>query len=190
MPPRLRILGTAAILGLALTACSSEAEAPAPTPTPSATASASPTPGTLVGKDAFALTLPKGWTELSDAGGAVLLGLSDQSVGGYPMNVNIVSDPTLAPVASEQLEATRSAILTESGATKVTGLGEYEIDGEQGARITYTQIVQGISVASDEISVARGDNGFIITFSFAPSVAIAERNAVVLAMMNTWTWAQ
>lgn len=179
-----------AVAAVALTACTGDPD-PAPTPSTSASSdpTASPTPGTLVGRDAFALTLPKGWTERPDAGGALLLGISDQTVDGYPMNVHVVADTTLTTVTPEQLEGTRQAALADTGATGVKSLGDYEVDGEQGVRLTYQQIVRGIEVFAVEITATHGDSGYIVAFSFAPTVAKAEREAVVTNVMDSWTWA-
>lgn len=176
---------------LALTACTGAAE-PAATPSASASPgeSASPTPGTLVGRDAFALTLPKGWTEQQDAGGALLLGISDRTVGSYPMNVHVVADPTLATVIPAQLEDVRQAALVDAGATSIQSGGAFEIDGEQGLRLTYQQTVENIPVVSEEIIITRAETGFITTFSFAASVAKTERDDVVTGVMDSWTWAQ
>jgi len=178
------------IVALALTGCTGDGDTPSPSPSPteSSSASASPTPGTVVGKGTFALTLPEGWTEQAEAGGALLLGISNQAVDGYPTNVNVVADTTLVPIAPEQLAAHRTAILGEGDATDVADQGTYLVDGEPGARLSYQQRFNGIDVVSTEISVSHEDVGYIVTFSFAPSVAATSRNALVDKMMSTWTW--
>ena len=191
MVSRLCSAAIVAVAALTLTACTGDAE---PVPTPSTSASgdptASPTPGTLVGRDAFALTLPKGWTERPDASGALLLGISDQTVKGYPMNVHVVADTTLAAVTPVQLDATRQSTLSEAGAKAIKSLGDYEVDGEQGVRLTYRQNVRGIAVFTVEVTATHGDSGYIVAFSFAPTVAKVEREAVVSNVMDSWTWAQ
>lgn len=191
MVSRLCSAAIVAMAALALAACTGD---PEPTPSPSTSASlgptASPTPGTLVGRDAFALTLPKGWTERPDASGALLLGISDQTVNGYPMNVHVVADTTLATVTPVQLEAARQSTLSDADAKTIKSLGDYEVDGEQGVRLTYQHNVRGIDVFSVEVAATHGDSGYIVTFSFAPSVAKAEREAVVTIVMDSWTWAQ
>jgi hypothetical protein len=192
MSSRLLAAACAVAAGLALGACSGDVE---PQPSPTATSpmdpSATPTPGTLVGEDAFALTLPKGWSEEENAGGALVLGISDQSVGGYPMNVHVVEDSTLAEEPPEQIGQVRADVLADDEAvTDVSMVGDEEIDGEQGVRTSYTRRVGALSVDSDEIAVTHGDTGYIVTFSFPLSVADAERDAVVASMMDTWTWAQ
>lgn len=195
MVSRLRTAAVLAFVALALAACSSDST---PTPAPSASASASgsagpsasPTPGTLVGRDAFAVTVPDGWVEQPDAGGALLLAVSDEAVDGYPTNVNVVEDPTLAQVAPEQLEEVRQAPLTASGATQIKAVGDYEVDGDQGVQITYEQNVRAIAVRSDEVTVTHGDTGYIVSFSFSPSVSRDDRDAVIASVMDTWTWAQ
>lgn len=191
MVSRLSSAAIFAVAALMVTACTGDSS-PAPTPSPSASTdpTASPTPGTLVGRDAFALTLPKGWTERPDASGALLLGVSDQTVNGYPMNVHVVADPTLATVTPVQLEATRQSTLSEAGATSITSLGDYEVDGEQGVRLTYQQDIRGIAVFTVEVTATHGDSGYIVAFSFAPTVAKVEREAVVTNVMDSWTWAQ
>jgi|SRR5664279_4558630 hypothetical protein len=191
MVSRLLSTSTAVLIALALTACSSDGDATGPSPSPSdtTTESGSPTPGTLVGTDTFALTLPEGWVEQSDAGVALLLGVSAQTVDGYPMNVNVVLDPTLVPVASEQLGKLRTTILSESGATNIVDRGDYAVDAEPAVRLSYEQVVEDINVNSEEISVSHEEAGYIITFSFAPSVAAAERDDLVVRVMSTWTWA-
>ncbi len=191
MVSRLRSAAILAVTALALTACSGETD-----PAPGASASTTPSPGavptlgTLVGLDAFAVTLPQGWTQQPEAGGVLLLGISSQSVDDYPVNVNVVEDSTLAQVAPELLEGVRQDVLATTDVTGVTSDGAYEVDGEQGVRLMYGQEVQGINVVSEEIAVSHADTGYIITFSFSPSIGSTQRDAVIASIMDTWTWAQ
>lgn len=190
MVSRLSSAVIAAAAALVLVACTGD---PEPVPSPSTSTStdptASPTPGTLVGRDAFALTLPKGWTERTDASGALLLGTSDQAVDSYPMNVHVVADTTLTALTPDQLDDARQTALSEAGASSIKSLGEYEVDGEQGVRLSYRQNVRGIEVFTVEVVASHGDSGYIVAFSFAPSVAKVEREAVVTNVMDSWTWA-
>ncbi|MGA8851326.1 MAG: hypothetical protein WB508_06355 [Aeromicrobium sp.] len=180
-----------AVAALLLVACTGD---PEPVPSPSTSTStdptASPTPGTLVGRDSFALTLPEGWTERPDASGALLLGTSDQMVDGYPMNVHVVADTTLTEFTPAQMEDARESALSEADATSIKSLGEFEVDGEQGVRLSYRQDVRGIDVLTVEVTAAHGDSGYIVAFSFAPTVDKAVREDVVTSVMDSWTWAQ
>lgn len=182
---------------LALAACTGS-EAPeageASTDTPSQV-SATPTPGTLVGLDPFALTLPEGWTQQETPGEMLLFAVSDDATEGIPTAVSVVEDLTLVQMAPEQLETERTDVLSadfggDPRSTDITPVGEYEVDGEEGFRLTHVRNVGDVPLLSDEISVSHDESAYIVTFTFAPSVRKAERDAAIASLMDTWTWAQ
>ena len=88
------------------------------------------------------------------------------------------------------MEDARQATLSDADARSIKSLGEFQVDGEQGVRLTYRQDVRGIDVLTVEVIAAHGDSGYIVAFSFAPTVAKAEREDVVTGVMDSWTWAQ
>ena len=104
------------------------------------------------------------------------------------MNVHVVADTTLTALTPDQLDDADDGAV-EAGASSIKSLGEYEVDGEQGVRLSYRQNVRGIEVFTVEVVASHGDSGYIVAFSFAPSVAKVEREAVVTNVMDSWTWA-
>lgn len=185
-----------AALALGVAGCTSAVDEAPPSAAPSSTdPTASPTPGTLVGLDPFALTLPDGWTRQEGPGEMLLFAVSDDAPDGIPTAVSVVEDLTLVQMAPEQLEAERTEVLGADfgGAprsTDITPVGEYEVDGEQGFRLTHVRDVGDVPLLSDEIAVSHDDSAYIITFTFAPSVDEADRDATIASVMDTWTWAQ
>ena len=198
MTVRLRIAATAAAAALALAACSAGGDGDPvatqePTENPS-NAAATPDVGTLVGSDIFAVTLPIGWTQTGGVGEDTLFALSNQVTDDIPTSLNVVEDLTLVQTAPDQLATDRTDVLSTGGfgtppPTDITDVGEYEIDGEQGSRLSYLQNVSDVPVRSEEIAVSHADTAYVITFTFAPSVSKNQRNAVVESVMDSWTWA-
>lgn len=198
MPSVLRSTVVALAATLALTACSTGGDGDPvvnqePTENPS-NAAASPDVGTLVGSDIFAVTLPIGWTQTGGVGEDTLFAVSNQAPDDIPTSVNVVEDLTLVQMAPDQLSAERVEVLTTGGqgtppATDVTPVGEYEIDGEEGLRLTYLKNVSDVEMRSEEISVSHDETAYVITFTFSPSVDEANRDKVIASVMDSWTWA-
>ncbi len=198
MPSVLRSTVAALAAALVLTACSTGGDGDPvvnqePTENPS-NAAATPDVGTLVGSDIFAVTLPVGWTQTGGVGEDTLFAVSNQAPDDIPTSVNVVEDLTLVQMAPDQLSAERVEVLSTGGRgtpppTDVTEVGEYEIDGDQGFRLSYLQDVTDVTMRSEEISVSHDDTAYVITFSFAPSVTKANRDKTVASVMDSWTWA-
>ncbi|MGJ9422519.1 hypothetical protein [Aeromicrobium sp. CF3.5] len=194
----LRTTAVALVAALALTACSAGGDGdPVVTQEPAdnpSNAAASPDVGTLVGSDIFAVTLPIGWTQTGGVGEDTLFAVSNQAPDDIPTSVNVVEDLTLVQMAPDQLSAERIESLSTGGRgtpppTDVTEVGEYEVDGEQGLRVSYLQDVTDVSMRSEEISVSHDETAYVITFSFSPTVTEGDRNKTIASVMDSWTWA-
>ena len=186
---RLRTAVVLSVAALALSACSGGDDGDSGDPTPSASASASKTPvdGTEAETDAFALVLPEGWKQ-QDNSDALFLALSDEVIDDFTTNVNVVEDPTIAQVPAGQLEDALETAVKNLDTKDVTPLGEFDVAGDTGARITHKLTVKSVEVQSDQIAVAHDDKGYVITFSFATSTKQADRDKTVKKVMDTWSW--
>ncbi|MFZ8756513.1 hypothetical protein ACO03V_03720 [Microbacterium sp. HMH0099] len=188
----LALASVVVLTGCAIPATSSDVQAPS-TET-GARITASPATGPLVTGDGFEFHLPAGWQEMDAADVAAVAGGPSTALfaadmtdaDGFADNVNVVS--TGAAVVDDTVEDQARAGLESVGAEDIEVRPRIEIAGSARTHLSATLTTGTVTYATEQYYLVEASRGYVVTFSFSPSVDEKMRSTIAESALATWTW--
>ena len=192
--PQYAALTLIAVLGLA--GCSSgdpssepssASEAPA-TDAP-ATPAAEAAAGDTITGTGYSFAVPEDWGDPGAIEGfdpdSLAADLDDAD--GFADNVNVILSPA-GVVTADQVETAGVTELEDAGAADVTVEPRLTVAGSEAAHLSAMFSSGDVSYAVEQYYLNSDDQTYIVTFSFSPEVADADRAAVSDAVLASWAW--
>ncbi len=151
-----------------------------------------PATGEEFGDDAFTFNAPEGWeTPPGDlAPQALVFAAAVGDSDGVADNVNVVAENQLASIddLGDRAEAAKAGL--EGADAKEIEIGEpIELDGEPAVTVTSLFNLNGNEYRTWQYAATRGEDGFVITFSFSKDVSAADQQAIAESVAASWSWA-
>ena len=180
---RALLTAVAAATLLGLTACAAGAPA-------TDTAGVAPATGELISGTGYTYSVPEGWADPGEVPGfspdSIAADL-DAFVPGRQLadNVNVILSPA-GKVTPEQVESAGVKELEGAGATDVTVQPRVKIAGQESAHLSAALASGGTTYAAEQYYVSNGDQTYVVTFSFSPTVGAKERVALAESVLASW----
>ena len=175
---------------LALAGCTSPGTSGPAEPTPISSAPAvEPADGDTISGTGYSFAVPEGWGDPGPIEGfdADSLAADLDDADGFADNVNVILSPA-GKVELDQVESAGPGELEGGGATDVSVEPRVTVAGEEAAHISANLASGDTSYLIEQFYVNSDDQTFIVTFSFSPDVADADRQAVTDAVLASWAW--
>ncbi|MBN9224515.1 MAG: hypothetical protein ABS63_11055 [Microbacterium sp. SCN 70-27] len=177
---RALLTAVAAATLLGLTACAAGAPA-------TDTAGVAPATGELISGTGYTYSVPEGWADPGEVPGfspdSIAADLTDDD--GFADNVNVILSPA-GKVTPEQVESAGVKELEGAGATDVTVQPRVKIAGQESAHLSAALASGGTTYAAEQYYVSNGDQTYVVTFSFSPTVGAKERVALAESVLASW----
>lgn len=201
---RLRLAAALIAPVLALSACGgSEDSSPADPATSSdstesdaggdtAALTTEPATGEEFSDDAFTFNAPEGWeTPPGDLAPQALVFAADVGDSdGFADNVNVVAENQLASIDDLDDRAAAAKAGLEGADAKEIKVGDpIELDGEPAVTITSLFNLNGNEYRTWQYAATRGEDGFVVTFSFSKDVSAADQQKIAESVAASWSWA-
>lgn len=183
----------AVVAAFTLAGCSST-----PTETPSSDSSAeaieetytAATGDRIVGTG-YSYAVPEGWADASATAGAsdadsLAADMTDVE-DGFSDNVNVILSPA-TNVTPELVETAGVEELEGAGATDVTVRDRVTLGGEESAHLSAGLNSSGATYQIEQYYVTSDGQTYVVTFSFSPTVSVADRDAVAGSVLASWSW--
>lgn len=175
---------------LALAGCTSPGTSGPAEPTPISSAPAvEPADGDTISGTGYSFAVPEGWGDPGPIEGfdADSLAADLDDADGFADNVNVILSPA-GKVELDQVESAGPGELEGGGATDVSVEPRVTVAGEEAAHISANLASGDTSYLIEQFYVNSDDQTYIVTFSFSPDVADADRQAVTDAVLASWAW--
>jgi hypothetical protein len=173
---------------LLLAGCSSTDPGTEPAPSSSAPA-AEPASGDTITGTGYSYAVPEDWGDPGPVEGfdpdSFAADLDDAD--GFADNVNVILSPA-GKVELEQVESAGPGELEGGGATNVTVEPRVTVAGTEASHISAGLASEGTEYLIEQFYVNSDEQTYIVTFSFSPDVADADRQSVTDAVLASWTW--
>jgi hypothetical protein len=148
-----------------------------------------PATGDVITSDGFSFNAPKGWSDAKESFPAAVAVAADRGdTDGFADNVNVIADPTVVGADVEKLETSAENVLNRAGAKDVKVEDPLTIDGEEAARISAVQELNGTRYPTEQFAVDHDGKGYVVTFSFSDTVSEDDRDKLAESVLATWKW--
>lgn len=137
----------------------------------------------------YSFTAPEGWEELTEGITEAGLDIAVADVNdtdGFADNINVVVSPA-GSVTPDQVESAGVAELETAGAVEVTVMDRVMVAGSESAHLSAGMTAEDVEYQIEQFHVTPGDQTFVVTFSFSPSVSEADRNELAQSVLATWS---
>lgn len=171
---------------MALAGCSSSPTAGADPTEPGV----APATGETITGTGYTFQVPEGWGEPEqeiegfdpDAFAADL-----DDADGFSDNVNVILSPA-GEVTPEQVETLGVEELEGVGATDVEIGDRITVGGSESAHLSAALASEGTEYVVDQFYVTADGQTYVVTFSFSPTVSVADRDEVASSVLASWAW--
>jgi len=162
---------------------------PQPSASTPAAPAADPAAGDTISGTGYTYAVPEDWGDPGPIEGfdpdSFAADLDDED--GFADNVNVILSPA-GRVELDEVESAGPGELEGGGATGVTVEDRLTVAGAEAAHISAGLASEGTEYLIEQFYLNSEDQTFIVTFSFSPDVADADRQAVTDAVLASWTW--
>jgi hypothetical protein len=119
--------------------------------------------------------------------GADVLVADLSDADGFTDTVNVVLSPA-GELTPEQVETLGVDELEAAGATEVTVRERITVGESESAHLSAGLTSSGADYLVEQYYVTRDGQTYVVTFSFSPTVADPERDALSESVLATWAW--
>lgn len=198
----MKISGLTFAASLALVGCADSSATEPSKSAPAATQASNPAAAPGSGPDAkqaagksiegsgYSFVVPEGWAIPEDGAaqeGVDVLAANLADTDGFADNVNVVVSPA-GEVTPEQVESKGVKELENAGAKDVTARDRVTVGDWESAHLSAVFPHDADEYLIDQFYVSHDKQTYIVTFSFSPTVAEADRDDVSSSVLATWTW--
>ncbi len=159
-------------------------------PSPRSSASglnAKPAGGDTISTDDFTYTVPEDWKE-SPNSSAITLAVDSKDPDGFADNINVIKDDTIVGLEGKKLADAVEQVLEDANATGIAVKDRVQVGGEDAVHVGAVFDLNGTRYRTELYAFTHDETGYVVTMSFSPDVATAERDKVSESILTTWEW--
>lgn len=149
-----------------------------------------PAAGDTVTGDGYSYVIPEGW-QVADASVAPMsdtMAYDPADADGFADNVNVVISPS-GLVPPDTLETAGAAELKSYNATDIVVEDRVSLNGDEATHMAAAMTQQGTTYLIEQFGINSDTQTYIVTFSFSETVAAADREALAMSVLVTWSFA-